>query len=99
MLATSSVPFWASGALLEGWGMGDPDVSSALEARASAEAGKALRIAIDLPEMIRDKERCRQRLLDILRDPACERPDMVLMGSENLAPAGIPRLLRSSSPF
>ena len=88
MLNTSSVPFWASGSLLEGWGMEDPEVSGALEAVAFGEAGKASCIAVDLPEIVRDKDRCRQRLLDILRNPACKRPDIVFEGLGKLGTQG-----------
>jgi hypothetical protein len=87
-LATSSVPFWASGSLLEGWGMGDPDVAAALGTMAFGDAGKASLIAADLPEIIEDRERCRQRLLEILRDPGCERPDMILDGLRTLGTQG-----------
>ena len=47
----------------------------------SAQHPKSLDL---LPEIITDSTACRQRLLEILRDPTCERPDFVLEGLARL---------------
>jgi hypothetical protein len=77
-LDASDVPHWAASALLEGWGMGDAEVASRLQAVASGPADRASRIAPSLPEIIGDTPRCRERLLSLLKDPSCRRTDFVL---------------------
>ena len=80
----SSFAHWPAWALLEGWGMQDPDVAGTLSEIALGPVAKASQIAHLLPQIIPDKTACRQRLLEILRDPTCERPDFVLEGLARL---------------
>ncbi len=77
---SSSIPHWSVQALLEGWGMDDSEVATTLKSLAFESSDKASRIAFLLPQIIQDKAECRKRLLSILRDPLCKRPDFVLNG-------------------
>ena len=52
--------------LLQGWGMQDEEASTALIRRAESYAGGYF--AHFLPDILLDKQACRQRLLDILRE-------------------------------
>jgi energy-coupling factor transporter ATP-binding protein EcfA2 len=76
----SSFPFWAAEALIEGWGMEDGEVAEKLMEFASGPASKASRIGFLLPQIIKDKAICRNRLLELLRDPECSRPDFIMKG-------------------
>jgi hypothetical protein len=80
----SSFAHWPAWALLDGWGMQDPDVAGILSEIALGPVAKASQIAHLLPQIIPDKTACRQRLLEILQDPTCERPDFVLGGLTRL---------------
>lgn len=73
-----SFPFWCAEALLDHWGMDDPQVSGALTDLANSE--RASEIGHVLPRIIVDTDLCRQRLLSLLRDPKCRRADSVLLG-------------------
>ena len=64
--------------------MQDPDVAGRLCEIALGPVGTASQIAPLLPQILLDKTACRQRLLEILRDPTCERPDFVLGGLARL---------------
>ena len=72
--------FWAADALLEGWGMGDKDVSRVLTKMAKGDVINSSRIGYLIPEIIGDKKKARMILLDLLRDSRCERPDFVIRG-------------------
>jgi hypothetical protein len=78
------IPFWFAQALLDGWGMEDPQVSQLLGGMAHGTAAETSQIGHLLPFIITDSESCRRRLLDVLKDPACERPDFVLRGLQHL---------------
>src|SRR5208282_686570 len=73
-----SFPFWAAEALLDHWGMDDTEVATALSELAMTP--KAAEIGFLLPRIIPDAETCRERLMVLLRDPQCRRPDFVLSG-------------------
>lgn len=76
--APSAVPFWAAEALLDHWGMEDTEVASAL--RALARSPQAAEIGFLLPRIISDPQECHERLMTLLCDPSCRRPDFVLQG-------------------
>lgn len=80
----SSFPHWAARALIEGWGMEDTEVAEKMMEFASGPASKASRIGFLLPQIIKDKAMCRSRLLELLRDPECLRPDFVMQGLKAL---------------
>jgi hypothetical protein len=83
-LHKSDVPFWFAESLLDGWGMSDPQVSELLTGMSYGSAAKASQIGHLLPSIIIDSQKCRRRLLDVLKDPSCERPDFVLRGLQIL---------------
>ena len=83
-LLDRSFPHWAAGALIEGWGMEDSEVAERLIEFASRPASKASQIGFLLPQIIKDKAICRSRLLQLLRDPECKRPDFVMQGLKAL---------------
>ena len=83
-LDISDVPHWAAGSLLEGWGMEDVEAACKLHEVANGPADRASRIASYLPQIIADRSSCRARLLSVLKDPTCHRPDFVLDGLEQL---------------
>ncbi len=78
------IPHWPTEALLEGWGMGDDEVSGRLRAIAFGPIPSASRIAQFLPQIIGDSTECRMRLLELLRDPECEYPNLVLAAFNEL---------------
>ena len=96
-LSSSSVPHWATDALLEGWGMDEPQVGSAL--RFTADSQRAVRIAGLLPRIIDDREECYQRLIALLREPSCERPDFVMSGLVELGTDRQNDVIKASLPF
>jgi len=83
-LNKAPVPWWPASALLEGWGMADPDVAEPLAALAASDNPRAAKIAFLLPKIIEDPERCYERLLELLGDPAAERTDFVMAGLSDL---------------
>jgi len=76
----SYIPHWSAGALIEGWGMQDTEVAERLTQIAFGSAVEASQIGYLLPKIIEDKAKCRNRLLELLRDPECKRPDFVMSG-------------------
>lgn len=76
----ASFPHWPASALLQGWGMADPDVSKALLEAVNCNAKKASDFGHLIPQIITDKVLARQRLLEILKDPDCQRYDFVIDG-------------------
>lgn len=80
----SWIPFWSANALLEGWGMKDPEVHEHLSKMSAASASEASNIAYLLPEIVEDREECHQRLLELLRDPDSKRIDFIMQGFARL---------------
>jgi len=83
-LNKSHIPFWSAKSLLDGWGMSDPEVSALLTGMAYASAAETSQIGHLLPRIVTSPSECRKRLLDVLKDPNCERPDFVLRGLGDL---------------
>lgn len=79
-MVSDSFCYWSVKALLEAWGMDDPEVVHPLTALAIGDNGKAASIGSVLPSIIRDQEKCRGRLIELLRDTSVRRADMVLYG-------------------
>lgn len=75
---------WPAYVLLEGWGIQDQEVSEALTRIAFGAAKEATTIGHLLPRVILDKKHCRQKLLELLTEPDCHRPDFVLWGLKEL---------------
>jgi hypothetical protein len=71
---------WQANALVEGWGMQDQAVAQKLKDLVSGPAGEASSIAHLLPKIEDDKEICLNKLMELLKDPDCRRPDFVLAG-------------------
>lgn len=76
--------FWPVYALLEVWTMQDEEVARALTGLASAELERAQYIAHYLPQIIMDKNECRNKLLDIGRLNKLSRPDFLVQGFAKL---------------
>ena len=74
----SWVPFWSAEALLDGWGMQDEEASSGLNRLSSSD--KASEIGYLLPRIIADRTACYRRLIALLGDAKCSRPESVLAG-------------------
>ena len=87
ILKKSSVPHWSARALLEIWGISDTEVSSMLNDFIS-DPRKASKIGHLLPKIIPVKEESRRYLLQLLKNPECERPDFVLGGLVELGANG-----------
>ncbi|TKB73274.1 MAG: hypothetical protein E8D46_12615 [Nitrospira sp.] len=83
-LNKNHIPFWSAKALLDGWGMSDPKVSALLTGMAYASAAETSQIGHLLPRIVTNPSECRRRLLEVLKDPSCERPDFVLQGLRDL---------------
>jgi energy-coupling factor transporter ATP-binding protein EcfA2 len=79
--------FWPVYGLLAGWGMKDGEAAAALLSAADRPAAGAQYFAHHLPEIILDKARCREKLLDIARLEKVERLDFLIAGFARL---GIP---------
>ncbi|MEI6152621.1 MAG: NACHT domain-containing protein [Deltaproteobacteria bacterium] len=75
---------WPAAALFEGWGMQDEEVAKALRSIAYADAVKSSWIGHFLPKIIEDKTTCRNRLLELLRNPLCDRCSFVMSGLTSL---------------
>ena len=86
-LLTESFPHWPAKALLDIWGVSDRDVAAALDTFVG-DPEKASMIGHLLPQIIIDKQECRQYLLRLLRNPVCKRPDFVLRGLVELGASG-----------
>lgn len=83
-LADTGIPHWAAQGLLDGWGMEDEEVARILMAMAYGPASQASRIGFLLPRIIKDDVQCRDRLLELLKDSECDRPDFIMHGLEAL---------------
>jgi hypothetical protein len=73
-------PQHATRALLDQWGMNDEQVSKKLWSMATGSVEVASNIAHLLPRIIGDQLECKSRLLELLRDSGCNRPDFVMSG-------------------
>jgi hypothetical protein len=87
-LTETGIPHWAAQGLLDGWGMEDQEVARSLTAMAYGPASQASRIGFLLPRIIEDDKQCRDRLLELLKDPGCDRPDFVMQGLKELNEKG-----------
>ncbi len=76
----SAAVHWIGAALLDGWGMDDPEVASALRSAVAEGTTTAINLAHLMPRIIGDREESNQRLSQMLQDPNCKRPDLVLQG-------------------
>lgn len=74
------LPHWPADALLEGWGMDDPEVAPSLLALVTESEDSAARVGFLIPRILPDPDVARRRLLTLLQDPGCARPDFVLNG-------------------
>jgi len=81
---TSGAAQWPAGVLIEHWGLEDEEVAARLTEVALGPAAEASRIAHLLPQIIQDGAQCRARLLELLQNPECERPDFVMSGLKEL---------------
>lgn len=79
-----SFPHWSVKALLDGWGMEDDEVSAALIGIALGPADRASNIATEIPRILVEPVHARARLLELLADPKCKRPDFVIKGLASL---------------
>jgi hypothetical protein len=84
-LLESGLPHWPALALLDGWGMQDPDVAAKFNEIAARPSARSAAFAHLFPRIIGDPGECRRRLLSLLHDSDCRRPDLVLEGLRTLA--------------
>jgi hypothetical protein len=84
VMLETGFPYWPAWALMEGWGMKDPDVAAKFSEFASRPPDRAGDYAYLFPRIISDANECRHRLLSLLRDKSCRRPDLVLEGLRTL---------------
>lgn len=75
--------FWSVWALLDRWGMTDPEVATALKEVADDPDRRPF-IAHLLPQIISDRDACRQALLDVLSKTERTRADFALRGLAKL---------------
>jgi hypothetical protein len=87
-IGSSSVPFWAADALLEGWGLKDPEVAAALTEIAYGQPARASGIARFIPQVIDDPRKARERLMQLLPDPQASFPHLILRGLASLKDRG-----------
>src|SRR5260370_2588060 len=80
------VPFWAVGALLEGWGMSDAVVSDHLSSMTSKH--KPFDITQYIPSILPDPKKARDRLLSLMRDQSSTRLDFIVDGFGRLSEKG-----------
>lgn len=71
---------WPAKALIEGWGMSDPEVSEALLDFVDVSLINASKIGHLLPKIISDKKECRRILLEALKSKDCDRNDFIIEG-------------------
>ena len=82
-----SFPHWPAEALLEIWGISDPDVAAAVDTFI-ADPTRASMIGHLLPQIFNDRAECRRYLIRLLQNPECARPDFVLEGLVRLGTSG-----------
>lgn len=78
MLA-DSFPHWAASALLEGWGMEDAEVATALRAGVLGSERRASEFGLFIPRILGDIEG-EKRLIQLLQHPDTHRLDFVIAG-------------------
>lgn len=78
----NSTSHWATEALLENWGMDDVEVSDKLTKMVDDPG--ASRIAHLFPQIIKDKTKCRKRLVELLKKPNGAWYGSVLLGLKKL---------------
>jgi hypothetical protein len=88
MLGPASFAYWPALALAMGWGMDDPEVAKAFSDILWSAPENACRFAHVFPCIISDRSECRARLLRLLENPDCKRPDLVLATLKQLSPSG-----------
>lgn len=76
------VPFWAAGALLDGWGMTDPETAEKLLGR--AQQNDAAEIAHYIPRIYNDSNKALARLMELLRDGKPHRTGTIIQGLSEL---------------
>ena len=86
-LLPKSLPHWPAEALLEIWGVSDPDVAAAVDAFI-ADPTRAAKIGHLLPQVFNDRAECKRYLIQLLQNPECVRPDLVLEGLVRLGTSG-----------
>src|ERR1019366_537984 len=69
---------------LDGWGMEDLDVGPKFAEIAARPPARSAEFAYLFPRIIRNADECRSKLLSLLQDPSCRRPDLVLEGLRTL---------------
>jgi NACHT domain-containing protein len=74
-----SFPHWAASALLEGWGMEDSEVATALRASALGNERRASEVGLFIPRIL-GKTEGRERLIQLLEHPEAYRLDFVIAG-------------------
>lgn len=72
--------FWAAQGLLAGWGMEDSEVGTPLKEIAYGPNKEASTIAHLLPQIFKDQDQCRKRLVELLEDKDCSRQDFIAQG-------------------
>ncbi|MER8905207.1 hypothetical protein [Mesorhizobium sp. M0772] len=72
---------WAAKALVTAWGRDDPAVAGLFDEILSWPAERLINLAAVLPDIDPDRRACRQRLLDLSRDPLVRR-DLLAVGLE-----------------
>ncbi|SCG85664.1 NACHT domain-containing protein [Methanobacterium congolense] len=75
---------WAAQALLENWGMNDVDVAEKLTKITWGSNKDASRLAHLFPEIIKDKVKCRKRLIELLKEPKDVYYGSILLGLKTL---------------
>lgn len=81
---STSFPFWSARALLDGWGMGDPEIREQLTGLAMGPDKRAQTLAHLIPRIIDDPDTSYNRLLNLLRNPDVYRTDFVIRGLHDL---------------
>lgn len=75
-----SFQHWTVYALLENWGMEDSDVATTLTNLVSTNVDFASKIGHLLPQIILDKVKCKEKLIELIKNPASKRQDFILEG-------------------
>ncbi|MBP6912441.1 MAG: NACHT domain-containing protein [Candidatus Pacebacteria bacterium] len=75
---------WPASALLDGWGIKDPDVKSVLVKIARGPVTKASSVAHLIPRIIIDPKEAKNLLMKMMRDKKCERIDFAVEGLSQL---------------
>ena len=82
-LGVASYPQWHAWALLETWGIDDPEVREVLTTLATGPSSRASEIAHLMPRIF-GREDARSRLLQLLRDPEARRVNFIMNGLDAL---------------